>query len=48
MPYVTVDKENSGDIELYDEDHGSGDAVVLVHGYPLSARTSPAWIFQRW
>ena len=36
MPYVTVGKENSGDIELYYEDHGSGDAVVLIHGYPLS------------
>jgi len=36
MPYVTVGKENSADIELYYEDHGSGDPVVLIHGYPLS------------
>src|ERR1700674_4202299 len=36
MPYLNVAKENSTDIELYYEDHGSGDAVVLVHGYPLS------------
>ena len=36
MPYVKVGKENSTDIELYYEDHGSGDAVVLIHGYPLS------------
>jgi non-heme chloroperoxidase len=36
MPYVTVGKENSGDIELYYEDHGSGRPVVLIHGYPLS------------
>jgi non-heme chloroperoxidase len=36
MPYVTVGKENSGDVELYYEDHGSGDPVVLIHGYPLS------------
>jgi non-heme chloroperoxidase len=36
MPYVNVGKENSGDIELYFEDHGSGDPVVLIHGYPLS------------
>jgi non-heme chloroperoxidase len=36
MPYVTVGKENSGNIELYYEDHGSGTAVVLIHGYPLS------------
>ena len=36
MPYVTVGKENSADIELYYEDHGSGKPVVLIHGYPLS------------
>ena len=36
MPYVNVGKENSTDIELYYEDHGAGDAVVLIHGYPLS------------
>jgi non-heme chloroperoxidase len=36
MPYVTVGKENSGSIDLYYEDHGSGKPVVLIHGYPLS------------
>jgi non-heme chloroperoxidase len=36
MPYVAVGKENSGTIELYYEDHGSGKPVVLIHGYPLS------------
>ena len=36
MPYVPVGKENSGDIQLYYEDHGSGQPVVLIHGYPLS------------
>jgi non-heme chloroperoxidase len=36
MPYVTVGKENSSNIELYYEDHGSGKPVVLIHGYPLS------------
>jgi pimeloyl-ACP methyl ester carboxylesterase len=36
MPYVKVGKENSTDIQLYYEDHGSGDPVVLIHGYPLS------------
>ncbi|HXY51864.1 MAG TPA: alpha/beta hydrolase [Terriglobales bacterium] len=36
MPYVHVGKENSGDIDLYYEDHGSGEPVVLIHGYPLS------------
>jgi non-heme chloroperoxidase len=36
VPYVTVGKENSGHLELYYEDHGSGQPVVLIHGYPLS------------
>jgi non-heme chloroperoxidase len=36
MPYVTVGKENSGTIDLYYEDHGSGEPVLLIHGYPLS------------
>jgi pimeloyl-ACP methyl ester carboxylesterase len=39
MPYITVGKENSGDIELYYEDHGSGKPVVLIHGWPLSGRS---------
>jgi len=36
MAYVTVGKENSTSIDLYYEDHGSGQPVVLIHGYPLS------------
>ncbi len=40
MPYVKVGQENTGSIELYYEDHGSGRPVVLIHGYPLSGR---AW-----
>jgi non-heme chloroperoxidase len=36
MPYVTAGKENSGNIDLYYEDHGAGKPVVLIHGYPLS------------
>jgi len=36
MPYITVGKENSGNIDLYYEDHGSGQPVVLIHGFPLS------------
>ena len=36
MPYVTVGKENSGSIEIYYEDHGTGAPVVLIHGFPLS------------
>lgn len=35
MAFVTVGTENSTDIELYYEDHGSGQPVVLIHGYPL-------------
>ncbi|HLV89339.1 MAG TPA: alpha/beta hydrolase [Candidatus Sulfotelmatobacter sp.] len=37
MPYVDVGKENSGPINLYYEDHGSGQPIVLIHGYPLSS-----------
>ena len=36
MPFVTVGKENSGNIDLYYEDHGAGKPVVLIHGYPLN------------
>ena len=39
MPQVAVGRENSGDIELYYEDHGSGRPVVLIHGWPLSGRS---------
>jgi non-heme chloroperoxidase len=35
MPYVRVGTENDADIEIYYEDHGSGQPVVLVGGYPL-------------
>ena len=35
MSTITVGTENSTDIELYYEDHGSGQPVVLIHGYPL-------------
>ncbi|MDR2986163.1 MAG: alpha/beta hydrolase, partial [Nocardiopsaceae bacterium] len=40
MPYIKVGQENSGSIDLYYEDHGSGPPIVLIHGYPLSGR---AW-----
>jgi non-heme chloroperoxidase len=36
MSYINVGKENSSNIDLYYEDHGSGNPVVLIHGYPLS------------
>jgi len=38
MPQVTVGRENSADIEIHDEDHGTGQPIVLIHGYPLSGR----------
>jgi len=37
MSYIEVGKENSTSIHLYYEDHGSGQPVVLIHGYPLSS-----------
>ena len=39
MPYVTVGRENSGDIRIYYEDHGAGAPVVLVHGYLLDGHS---------
>jgi pimeloyl-ACP methyl ester carboxylesterase len=38
MSYVTVGQENSTNIDLHFEDHGSGQPVLLVHGYPLDGR----------
>jgi pimeloyl-ACP methyl ester carboxylesterase len=40
VPFVKVGTENSADVEIYYEDHGAGEPVVLIHGYPLSGR---AW-----
>lgn len=39
MAFVTVGHENTTDIELYYEDHGSGPAVVLLSGWPLDSRS---------
>ena len=39
MPYVNVGQENSGSIDLYYEDHGTGKPVILIHGWPLSGRS---------
>jgi non-heme chloroperoxidase len=36
MSYVTAGKENFTEIRLYYEDHGSGEPVLLIHGYPLN------------
>ena len=39
MPRVTVGAENSAPIEIHYEDHGSGDPIVLIHGYPLDGNS---------
>ena len=39
MNYITVGKENSCNIDLYYEDYGEGEPVVLIHGWPLSMRS---------
>ncbi len=39
MSYVTVGAENGSSIEIYYEDHGSGEPVVLIHGYPLNGHS---------
>jgi non-heme chloroperoxidase len=39
MPFVTVGTENSADIEIHYNDHGSGKPIVLIHGYPLDGNS---------
>ncbi len=39
MPHVAVGQENSAPVELYYEDHGSGQPLVLIHGYPLDGHS---------
>lgn len=39
MPYIEVGTENSAPIELYYEDHGVGQTVVMIHGYPLDGQS---------
>ena len=36
MPSLIVGSENGASIEIHYEDHGSGQPVVLIHGYPLN------------
>ena len=39
MGHITVGQENSTPVELYYEDQGSGQPVVLIHGYPLNGHS---------
>lgn len=39
MGFITVGAENSTSTELYYEDHGTGQPVVLIHGYPLDGNS---------
>lgn len=39
MGSITVGTENSTSIELYYEDQGAGQPVVLIHGYPLNGHS---------
>jgi non-heme chloroperoxidase len=39
MPFITVGTENSTNIDVYYEDHGEGQPVVLIHGYPLDGHS---------
>lgn len=39
MGYVTVGNENNTPVELYYEDQGAGQPVVLIHGYPLNGHS---------
>jgi non-heme chloroperoxidase len=40
MPTITAGQENNANIEIYYEDHGVGQPMVLIYGYPLRSR---AW-----
>ena len=39
MPYVTVGQENSATTDLYYEDLGTGQPIVLIHGFPLNGHS---------
>jgi non-heme chloroperoxidase len=39
MPCCKVGTENGSPIEIHYEDHGSGQPVVLIHGYPLNGNS---------
>ncbi|EZP29299.1 alpha/beta fold hydrolase [Microbacterium oleivorans] len=39
MAYITVGTENSVDIDIFYTDQGSGQPVVLIHGFPLNGES---------
>lgn len=39
MPHLTVGSDNNHAVDLHYDDHGSGEPVVLIHGWPLSGRS---------
>jgi non-heme chloroperoxidase len=39
MPYVFAGTENDEPIEIYYENHGTGDPFLLIHGYPLDGNS---------
>lgn len=43
MPTISVNTEKRTPVELYYEDYGEGEPVVLIHGWPLSGRS---WEYQ--
>jgi non-heme chloroperoxidase len=39
VPHVTVGTENDAPVEIHYEDHGSGQPILLIHGYPLNGNS---------
>ncbi|RYY71172.1 MAG: alpha/beta hydrolase, partial [Chitinophagaceae bacterium] len=35
MPYITNNKQGK-EVKIFYQDHGEGQPVVLIHGWPLS------------
>ena len=44
MPTITVADHGDQSVNLHYQDHGSGKPVVLIHGWPLSARSWEAQV----
>jgi len=39
VAYITVGTENSADVDIFYTDQGSGQPVVLIHGFPLNGES---------